>query len=128
MKTWIYYLKLIQSRRAQPHDDMISRLIETEIETEDGSRERLTDVDIAGFATMLGGAGAETVTKLVGNAMVAFADFPEQWQELQNDRSKIPAAIEELLRYEPRRSIRSGPPPVRSRCTVRPFQPTAPWY
>lgn len=101
VKTWIYYLKLIQSRRAQPQDDMISRLIETEIETEDGTRERLTDVDIAGFATMLGGAGAETVTKLVGNAMVAFADFPEQWQELQNDRGKIPAAIEELLRYEP---------------------------
>ena len=61
--------------------------------------EKLTDVDIAGFATMLGGAGAETVTKLVGNAIVAFADFPDQWQKLREDRSKIPAAVEELLRY-----------------------------
>lgn len=99
MNTGIYYYKLIQERRRQPCDDMISRLIETEIER-DGVVDKLTDVDIAGFATLLGGAGAETVTKLIGNAMVAFADFPEQWQQLRADRSKVPAAIEELLRYE----------------------------
>jgi cytochrome P450 len=99
MNTGIYYYKLIQKRRAEPQDDMISRLIETEIER-DGEVEKLTDVDIAGFATLLGGAGAETVTKLVGNAMVAFADFPDQWQKLRDDHSKIPAAVEELLRFE----------------------------
>jgi cytochrome P450 len=99
MKTGMYYYNLIQQRRAQPRDDMISRLIETEIER-DGHVERLTDVDIAGFATLLGGAGAETVTKLIGNAIVAFADFPDQWQKLREDRSKIPAAVEELLRFE----------------------------
>lgn len=99
MNTGIYYYKLIQDRRAAPQDDMISRLIETEIER-DGQVEKLTDVDIAGFATLLGGAGAETVTKLIGNAMVAFADFPDQWQKLRADRSKIPVAVEELLRYE----------------------------
>jgi cytochrome P450 len=100
MNTGIYYYKLIQKRRAEPQDDMISRLIETEIER-DGQVEKLTDVDIAGFATLLGGAGAETVTKLIGNAIVAFADFPDEWQKLRDDRSKIPAAVEELLRYEP---------------------------
>lgn len=99
MNTGIYYYNLIQQRRVKPQDDMISRLIETEIER-DGVVEKLTDVDISGFATMLGGAGAETVTKLVGNAMVAFADFPDQWRNLREDRSKIPAAVEELLRYE----------------------------
>ncbi|GFG50248.1 cytochrome P450 [Mycolicibacterium agri] len=99
MKTGLYYYDLVQRRRTQPRDDMISRLIETEIER-DGVVEKLTDVDITGFATMLGGAGAETVTKLVGNAIVAFADFPDQWRRLREDRSKIPAAVEELLRYE----------------------------
>ncbi len=99
VNTGLYYYDLVQQRRAAPKDDMISRLIETEIER-DGVVEKLTDVDITGFATMLGGAGAETVTKLVGNAMVAFADFPDQWRKLREDRSKIPAAIEELLRYE----------------------------
>ena len=48
---------------------------------------------------LLGGAGAETVTKLVGSAVVVFARHPEQWQKLLDDRSKIPAAVEELLRY-----------------------------
>ncbi|MDA4107015.1 cytochrome P450 [Mycolicibacterium holsaticum] len=99
MDTGLYYYDLVQQRRAVPQDDMISRLIETEIER-DGVVEKLTDVDITGFATMLGGAGAETVTKLVGNAMVAFAEFPDQWRKLREDRSKIPAAVEELLRYE----------------------------
>lgn len=99
MNTGLYYYDLVQQRRAVPRDDMISRLIETEIER-DGVVEKLTDVDITGFATMLGGAGAETVTKLVGNAMVAFADFPDQWRKLRDDRGKIPAAVEELLRYE----------------------------
>ena len=99
MNTGVYYYDLIQKRRDKPEDDMISRLIETEIER-DGHVDKLTDVDIAGFATLLGGAGAETVTKLIGNAMVAFAEFPDQWQSLRQDRSKIPAAIEELLRYE----------------------------
>ena len=40
------------------------------------------------------------MTKLVGNAAVVFAENPDQWQKLQDDRSKIPAAFEELLRYE----------------------------
>ena len=53
-----YYYQLIQERRAEPQDDMISRLIETEV-VEDGEARRLDDVEIAGFATMLGGAGAE---------------------------------------------------------------------
>ncbi len=97
--TGMYYYELVQKRRAEPADDMISRLIETEIER-DGEVEKLTDVDITGFATLLGGAGAETVTKLIGNAMVAFTEFPSEWEKLRADRSKIPAAVEELLRYE----------------------------
>ena len=99
MKSGAYYYELIQERRKTPQDDMISRLIEAEI-VEDGETRRLDDIEITGFCTMLGGAGAETVTKLVGNAVVVFADNPEQWQKLQDDRSKIPAAFEELLRYE----------------------------
>jgi cytochrome P450 len=94
-----YYYDLVQQRREQPRDDMISRLIETEV-IEGGESRRLQDVEIAGFANMLGGAGAETVTKLVGNAMVVFAENPDQWQDLRENREKIPAAFEELLRYE----------------------------
>jgi cytochrome P450 len=95
-----YYYGLVQERRANPTDDMISRLIAAEIPGEDGQMRRLDDVEITGFVTLLGGAGAETVTKLLGNAAVIFARNPDQWQKLQEDRSKVPAAVEELLRYE----------------------------
>jgi cytochrome P450 len=95
----LFYYELTQQRRADPQDDMISRLTQVDVEREDGVA-KLTDAEIAGFALMLGGAGAETVTKLIGNAAVTFADNPDQWQTLRADRSKIPAAFEELLRYE----------------------------
>ena len=111
MQTATYYYGLIQERRNNPQDDMISRLIETEV-VEDGEARRLDDIEITGFATMLGGAGAETVTKLVGNAVVVFADNPDQWQKLKDDPGKIPAAFEELLRYE-------GPSQYQIRTTTR---------
>jgi cytochrome P450 len=94
------YYNLIQERRVEPQDDMFSRLIRAEIERDDGETSSLDDFEIAGFATLLGGAGAETVTKLIGNAAVTFARNPGQWQKLLDDRGKIPAAVEELLRYE----------------------------
>lgn len=98
--TAMYYYGLVQERRANPQDDMLSRLIAAEIPGENGQPRRLDDIEITGFAALLGGAGAETVTKLVGNAAVLFARHPEQWQILLDDRSKVPAAVEELLRYE----------------------------
>ncbi|GFG72426.1 cytochrome P450 [Mycolicibacter senuensis] len=97
--TAMYYYGLVQERRANPQDDMLSRLIAAEVPGDDGQPRRLDDIEITGFAALLGGAGAETVTKLVGNAAVLFARHPEQWQKLLDDRSKIPAAVEELLRY-----------------------------
>jgi cytochrome P450 len=96
----MFYFNLIQQRKTDPKDDMISRLIAAEIPREDGHMSKLDDIEITGFAVLLGGAGAETVTKLVGNAAVIFAKNPDQWHKLQEDRSKIPAAVEELLRYE----------------------------
>ncbi|MGZ8746566.1 MAG: cytochrome P450 [Mycobacterium sp.] len=95
----IYYYSLVQERRQNPQDDMISRLIAAEIPGENGEMRRLDDIEITAFTSLLGGAGAETVTKLVGSAVVEFARHPEQWQMLLDDRSLVPAAVEELLRY-----------------------------
>jgi len=99
LETGLMYYNLIQERRANPQDDMISDLIAAEVER-GGAITALDDIEITAFASMLGGAGAETVTKLVGNAVVTFAENPEQWQMLLDDRSLIPAAVEELLRWE----------------------------
>lgn len=95
----VYYYGLVQERRENPQDDMISRLIAAEIPDDHGILRKLDDIEITGFTLLLGGAGAETVTKLVGSAVVEFARHPEQWQKLLDDRSKVPAAVEELLRY-----------------------------
>ena len=96
----MFYFDLVAKRRADPRDDLFSKLIEAELERENGEMDQLDDLEIAAFASLLGGAGAETVTKLVGNAVYEFGKNPDQWQKLQEDRSKIPAAVEELLRYE----------------------------
>ena len=95
----LYFLELIKEKRAQPTDDMIGQLIEVEVEMEDGSRQRLTDEEIAGFSTLLAAAGAETVTKLVGNAVVLFHRNPDEWHKVLDDPGKAVPAVEEVLRY-----------------------------
>lgn len=101
IESGIVYYNLILEKRVNPGDDMISRLIAAEIPQDDGTTTSLDDVEIAGFASLLGGAGAETVTKLIGNAAVLFADNPSEWQKVLDDPGRIPAAVEEILRYHP---------------------------
>ncbi|MFI5045086.1 MAG: cytochrome P450 [Acidimicrobiales bacterium] len=96
-----YFQELIAEKRTNPDDDMLSRLTQVEVDRGDGSMTGLTDDEIAGFATLLGGAGAETVTKLVGNAAVLFARHPDQWNKVLADRALIAPAVEEVLRYHP---------------------------
>jgi cytochrome P450 len=80
---------------------MLSRLTQVTVDRGDGTETGLDDAEIAGFASLLGGAGAETVTKAVGNAAVLFARNPAQWQKVREDRDKIPRAVEEILRILP---------------------------
>ncbi|HMQ28244.1 MAG TPA: cytochrome P450, partial [Acidimicrobiales bacterium] len=96
-----YYHELIGQKRAEPADDMLSRLTQVTVDRGDGVETGLDDEEIAGFAGLLGGAGAETVTKLVGNAAVLFHRNPDQWQRILDDPAAIPAAVEEILRLLP---------------------------
>ena len=96
-----YYHQLIAEKRADPADDMLSRLTQVTVDRGDGVQTGLDDEEIAGFAGLLGGAGAETVTKLVGNAAVLFHRNPDQWQRILDDPAAIPAAVEEILRLLP---------------------------
>ncbi len=101
LESVVYFLDLVADKRAHPADDMISGLTRAEVEREDGTMTRLDDDEIAGFVALLGGAGAETVTKLVGNAVVLFARNPDEWRMVVEDPSKTPAAVEEVLRFWP---------------------------
>jgi cytochrome P450 len=96
-----YYYALVAEKRADPADDMLSRLTQVTVDRGDGVETGLDDQEIAGFASLLGGAGAETVTKLVGNAAVLFDRNPEPWQRLRDDHDVIPKAVEEILRLLP---------------------------
>ena len=101
LENGILFNDLTVEKRATPGDDMLSRLTQVTIDRGDGIETGLDDAEIAGFASLLGGAGAETVTKLVGNAVVLFDRHPDQWQKILDDPGKIPRAVEEILRYWP---------------------------
>ena len=101
LESGLYFYSLVQDHRAHPADDMTTKLIEAEVERDDGSVTHLDDAEIAGFLSLLAGAGAETVTKLVGNAAVLFARHPDQWSMVVEQPGLIPGAVEEVLRYLP---------------------------
>jgi cytochrome P450 len=96
-----YLYDLVVDKRANPSDDLLSQLCAVEALRDGGDRSGLDDVEITGFATLLAAAGSETVTKLVGNAVVLFAQNREQWRKVLDDPSRIPNAVEEVLRYLP---------------------------
>ena len=101
MENGAYFYELAVDKRRHPADDMISRLTQVTVDRGDGVETGLDDGEIAGFVGLLGGAGAETVTKLVGNAVVLFARHREQWQKILDDSEKIPRAVDEILRILP---------------------------
>lgn len=90
-----FFTSLIPGRRENPGDDLISKIVNAEI---DG--EQLSDEDIAGFCMLLLIAGNETTTNLLSNLLYHAASNPEIWEALRADRNKIDAAIEEILRFD----------------------------
>ena len=88
-----YFLDYIRSRRADPGDDLTSRLVQAEV---DG--ERLADEEIIGFVGLLLIAGHITTTATLGNSVVTFQENPDALAEIRTDPTLLPAAIEEVLR------------------------------
>jgi len=95
-----YVTELIADRRRQPKQDLMTRLIEVDLD-EDGERARLSDDDIRSFFSLLATAGNETVTKLLATAFHELWKNPEQRRILVEDPSVIPNAVEETLRFDP---------------------------
>ena len=98
-KSGEYWAELLADKRAHPDDGFITKLCEAEIEGDDGAPTRLTNSEVIGFASLIGNAGTETLTKLLANAAVLFHREPDQWQKLLDDPATIPGAVEETLRY-----------------------------
>jgi cytochrome P450 len=90
----------IDWRMDHPSDDLMTELLHTVFEDEHGVRRTLTRDEALLYTTVVAGAGNETTTRLIGWFGKALAEHPHQRRELVEDRSLIPNAIEELLRYE----------------------------
>jgi cytochrome P450 len=102
----------IDWRAQHPSDDLMTELLHAEIEDHTGTRRRLTRDEVVTYANLLAGAGNETTTRLIGWTGKVLADHPAQRKELVEDRSLIPNAIEELLRFE-------SPSPVQARYVAK---------
>jgi cytochrome P450 len=90
-----YLQDLVRRRRANPDDSILSALIAAE---EEG--DRLSSGELVSTALLLLIAGFETTVNLIGNGTVALLGDPDSWNRLRQDPALVPAAIEEMLRYD----------------------------
>ncbi len=90
-----YFLPIIQARRAEPRDDIISALAQAE-----DQGDTLSEREMLTMLHLLLAAGNETTTNLIGNGVLALLRHPDQLERLRSDPDMVPAAVEELLRYD----------------------------
>jgi len=91
-----YFIPILADRREEPRDDLISSLAQAEI---DG--EKLSDEEIFSFLRLLLPAGVETTYRATGNLLFGLFSNLDQLDAVRSDRSLIPQAIEEAVRWEP---------------------------
>jgi len=106
------FAEYIDWRAKHPSDDLMTELLNAEYEDVEGNVRTLSREEILNYIGLLAGAGNETTTRLIGWTGKVLAENPDQRQELVDDPSLIPNAIEELLRYE-------APSPVQARYMTR---------
>jgi cholest-4-en-3-one 26-monooxygenase len=94
MELYAYAAELFATKRIDPHADLMSVLTTVEVEGE-----QLSEMELELFFLLLTVAGNETTRNLMSGAMDTFFQHPDQWQRLRDDRSLLPRAVEEMLRF-----------------------------
>ncbi|NLU72361.1 cytochrome P450 [Streptomyces sp. HNM0575] len=92
----VYLAELIEARRADPGEDMFSKLIHTV----DEGGDRLSADELVSMSVLLLVAGHETTVNLIGNGMRALFAHPDQLADLRADFGLLDGAVEEMLRYD----------------------------
>jgi cytochrome P450 len=92
-----YGSELIAEKRKQPADDMLSVVCHAHLDGEEPPS--LTDQELQFFFSLLWAAGADTTRNAIAGAIIAMSDFPDQLGLLRDDRSVMPTAIEEIVRW-----------------------------
>lgn len=106
------FAEYIEWRSTHPSDDLMTELLNAEVEEPDGTRRQLERTEVLAYTAMIAGAGNETTARLIGFMGQLLGEHPDQRRELVADPSLIPSAVEETLRYEP-------PSPVQARYVAR---------
>lgn len=91
-----YFANLIELRRGEPQNDLITRLISVQADGQSFEQQELID-----FCFLVYAAGHSTTTDLIGNAMLCLLQHPEIQEDLRNRPEHIPDTLEEVLRYHP---------------------------
>jgi len=91
----MYFAQLCEMRRKEPQDDLTSELVKAE-----EAGDRLSADELLANIVLLFGAGHETTTNMIGNALLALHRNPDQWQMVKRDPSLVPGMVEEALRYD----------------------------
>jgi cytochrome P450 len=102
----------IDWRAKNPSDDVMTQLLNVEFVDEKGTSRKLTRQELLTYVEVLAAAGNETTTRLIGWTGKLLAEHPDQRREIVSDRSLVPNAIEEILRYE-------APSPIQARYVAR---------
>ncbi len=94
-----YGAELIADKKARPGDDIVSAVAQAQIEDENGDARPLTDMELLMFFNLLVVAGSETTRNSIALGLVALIEHPDQLEALRSDRSLMPTAVEEILRW-----------------------------
>ncbi|KHO24250.1 cytochrome P450 [Mycolicibacterium setense] len=106
------FAEYIEWRADHPSDDLMTDLLNAEVEEPDGTLRRLERTEVLAYTAMIAGAGGETTARLIGFMGQLLAEHADQRHELAADPSLISSAVEETLRFEP-------PSPVQARYVAR---------
>ncbi len=106
------FAEYIEWRATHPSDDLMTELLNAEVEEPGGTRRKLERNEVLAYTAMIAGAGNETTARLIGAMGQLLGEHPDQRHELVADHALIPSAVEESLRYEP-------PSPVQARYVAR---------
>jgi cytochrome P450 len=96
-----FYDEFVDDRVKNPGDDLITRLVRTEFDDENGEHRTLTRTESLTYLAVIAGAGNHTTNRLIGWTAKVLADNPDARAEASADPSLIPNVIEETLRFEP---------------------------
>lgn len=112
VQTFAYYQAQVQERRENPRDDMITEMIQADLQMPDGTVRKMEDLEVMGMMGLISNAGNETVARMLGWAALVLDEYPDARREMAEDPSLVPSGVEELLRYE-------APSPIQGRYVTR---------